>query len=986
MKKLFKIASTLFMAAFLAAMAISCDLGTHFLINPSAGYEEADIAVTDIKVLTVKYQANVTDTVLTHVDNYSVNIPAGASIEEVEAVAKSICPEVAEGFEARTYNRVSGTTYEIGFFRKTVTLTFKTSSTATADLVTTLKGVYGASFTAPAKIELPEGREWYKWYTPTGSSYLNAGEATTFPASSRVYYPSYYTEKYYVVTYKTEIGTAPDPLTLKSGSKYPVLTAEQLPVIENPVDDRPFLGWYIDNTKVTAGRTVTSNITLTAKWGNFYTVTYIDPSNYAQTPDVQRVAAGTSLAGLLNPLTDPAYGFNSTHWTYSNGNKATESDLIYGNITLFANWKNRYTLHYESKYGEKPGNKVVEQGYKLTAEDLPVLTNPNTGYTNSGWYTSPSCTTSYAVNTVVSSDITLYAKWSEAYVVKYKTMYGKAPESSLIEEGSTLSAAQLPVITDPETGFVSVGWVDENGKAVTTATKIYKNIELTAVWKQRYTINYKTNTTMFPDVVVNGKIVEDGYVITYVDLPTIERGKYVSIWYYDDGTSTTRITESSSFTVTSDVEFICRWLELYTISYETDYGMAPSSFILPQGDYLSATTLESMTEASTGFKSLYWYNKDDDLKTPVTTSTVITADTVLVAAWKDRFTVSYASAYGTVPSSFVVESGDALTKQQLPVIELASNPPYFTGWYVNSEQIRSGYIVTNNITLVANWSFSTVSVNYISEYGAAPVNTFIVPGTVLTSSELPEITSEGYYFAGWFDEDDKLAIPDEYVLTQPTTFKAKWSRRGAKATIPANSSYTLDIVLNYGIPYIVNVFGENCTISSYSGASYTDTLISNKKYVVAKTGNSSGEWINSYTVYNNSSEDQVVVLYADYDVENTEGPIEITATSASYDQEDLFEAVTGSYNHYRVAYEMFVEAGSVLYIQWYDSFNTLSSLGSVNWADMYIYIYDADTGVLISSKDDGNFGVSLPNTTSKLLFVVGGRNNACTSYFHPYIQ
>jgi uncharacterized repeat protein (TIGR02543 family) len=66
----------------------------------------------------------------------------------------------------------------------------------------------------------------------------------------------------YKVTYSTEYGTAPDAITVVSGT---VLTDDQLPFLSS--EGKDFEGWYDTRTKVVAGvYKVTKNVKLTAKW------------------------------------------------------------------------------------------------------------------------------------------------------------------------------------------------------------------------------------------------------------------------------------------------------------------------------------------------------------------------------------------------------------------------------------------------------------------------------------------------------------------------------------------------------------------------------------------------------------------------------------------------------------------------------------------------------------------------------------------------
>ncbi len=56
--------------------------------------------------------------------------------------------------------------------------------------------------------------------------------------------------------------TAPKPITVESGTK---LTAEQVPELSN-TSSYQFMGWYLGDTEIKAGYTVTESVTVTARW------------------------------------------------------------------------------------------------------------------------------------------------------------------------------------------------------------------------------------------------------------------------------------------------------------------------------------------------------------------------------------------------------------------------------------------------------------------------------------------------------------------------------------------------------------------------------------------------------------------------------------------------------------------------------------------------------------------------------------------------
>jgi uncharacterized repeat protein (TIGR02543 family) len=66
------------------------------------------------------------------------------------------------------------------------------------------------------------------------------------------------------------------------------------------------------------------------------------------------------------------------------------------------------TVTFNSNGGSSVPAQTVDNGYKATKPADPT----KSGYTFGGWYTDSACTTAFDFNTAVTSDITLYAKWT----------------------------------------------------------------------------------------------------------------------------------------------------------------------------------------------------------------------------------------------------------------------------------------------------------------------------------------------------------------------------------------------------------------------------------------------------------------------------------------------------------------------------------------------------------------------------------------------
>jgi hypothetical protein len=78
------------------------------------------------------------------------------------------------------------------------------------------------------------------------------------------------------------------------------------------------------------------------------------------------------------------------------------------NVTLYAKWDKTYTVFFDSRGGSNVGSQTVIEGEKATQPAAPTWT----GCFFKAWYIDSTYTTLWNFNTdVVTSDVTLYAKW-----------------------------------------------------------------------------------------------------------------------------------------------------------------------------------------------------------------------------------------------------------------------------------------------------------------------------------------------------------------------------------------------------------------------------------------------------------------------------------------------------------------------------------------------------------------------------------------------
>ena len=262
--------------------------------------------------------------------------------------------------------------------------------------------------------------------------------------------------------------------------------------VEPTLKGYTFVGWYLDGEEepFDFGTTITSDITLTAKWEiNKYTVTF--DSYGGSKVDPQVVEYGLY---AQEPEEPTLKGFTFAYWYLDDENEAYdfENTPVTADITLTAKWEiNKYTVTFDSYGGSKVDPQVVEYGLYAQEPEEPTLK----GFTFAYWYLDDENEAYDFENTPVTADITLTAKWNiNKYTVAFNTDGGTpVPPAQEVEYGLTATEPAAP----EKTGYTFDGWYLGDEKYDFSAA-VEQNITLTAKWEKK---TYKVVAKLY----VNGK-------------------------------------------------------------------------------------------------------------------------------------------------------------------------------------------------------------------------------------------------------------------------------------------------------------------------------------------------------------------------------------------------------------------------------------------------------------------------------------------------
>lgn len=183
---------------------------------------------------------------------------------------------------------------------------------------------------------------------------------------------------------------------------------------------------------------------------------------------------------------------NYTFAGWYNGNEKFDFTTVpTGDVTLTAKWTAKdYEVRFITEHGKTPASQNVP--YNETADDPGKLTED--GYTFIGWYADNTYTTEFDFTKPITSNTTVYAKWTaKNYEVSFITEHGKTPTSQNVKYNET--AKDPGKLT--EEGYTFIGWyADEAHKTkfdfstpITGDTKVY------AKWEQNAPNTYALNVS-----------------------------------------------------------------------------------------------------------------------------------------------------------------------------------------------------------------------------------------------------------------------------------------------------------------------------------------------------------------------------------------------------------------------------------------------------------------------------------------------------------
>jgi uncharacterized repeat protein (TIGR02543 family) len=419
----------------------------------------------------------------------------------------------------------------------------------------------------------------------------------------------------------------------------------------------------------------------------------------------------------------------------------------------------------------------------ITEPAAPTRAN----YEFGGWHKDASLSSAWNFDKdIVTSDITLYAKWAvKTYMTTFDAQggYNLSDLSMEVEYGGQYG--QLPTVEKAGQTF-NGWWTGAGGTGVLIIPSSLVQIEtsqiLYAHWIDGYTIYFRGCGGNIPNPEY--KAVKFGD--RYGSLAATSRVGYIfDGWYTGVEGTGDKITADSVLDIAENKTLYANWVpETYMVTFDAQGGDTP----VPETKEVTyASTYGTLATISRdGYSFDGWWTEANGGGSQIAADSTVSmvANQIVYAKWSPlSYTVTFDAQGGISlnPTSKTVMYGDTYGALATTVKVGHTLGGWTTGPNGTGTQVTADSTVAEaaNHTLYANWIANTQTISFDAQDGtdADPLAKVVTYGQ--TYGELASTTREGHTFAGWWTGVDGTGtqVTESTVFTGTTdrTLYAKWT-------------------------------------------------------------------------------------------------------------------------------------------------------------------------------------------------------------------
>jgi len=429
---------------------------------------------------------------------------------------------------------------------------------------------------------------------------------------------------------------------------------------------------------------------------------------------------------------------------------------------------------------------------------------------------------------------------------EYATVEANPASKSVIVPDTTIDVLPLP---PTKTGYTFAGWYTEingGGEPFTASTLVSGNITVFASWSTNpvylVTFNSDGGTTVDARLVT----LPETTLVTLPPAP-VKTGYTFNGWYMEINGAGLVFTADTPVSLNCTV-FADWTADIYTVIFDSQGSTLPSnpaskSVIVPD------TTIDVLPLAptKTGYTFAGWYTEINGGGEPFTASTLVSGDITIYACWlANIYTVTFNNQGATIASNPLYKSVvvPATTIDVLPSYPIKTGYT-FAGWYtaINGQgsEFTATSIISNNVTVYANWIANTYTVTFDSQGAttvADPISKSVVfPGTTIDSLPIDPVKT-GYVFAGWYTEangNGSRFVQSTIVSANITLYAtwSKWKLSNLPHDIAHNPSTWNSIAYGNGTFVAIAdnfMYGGNAVATSTDGIVWTNRILPSLAY------------------------------------------------------------------------------------------------------------------------------------------------------------
>ena len=448
------------------------------------------------------------------------------------------------------------------------------------------------------------------------------------------------------------------------------------------------------------------------------------------------------LGDYLEDLPEPVKtGFNFEGWYLdSNLTQKYNYEELTGNTILYAKWEDsKYTVSFETNRGSSVAAQEILYNNTVTKPNDPT----RSGYIFEGWYSDAALTSEYNFNTLVTENITLYAKWTAVeYTISFVTNNGENLDSITY----TADDASLNIQELSKTGYTFEKWCIDKELTTGFEFKQYEtsgDLTLYAKWVPVvYTIKYYDGTQL--NLGPSSYTIEDS-----IALPTATKSGYEFAGWHENSDLSGDAIFSINEGTTGNKEYYASWNEsVYSITYMDGDTKIEN---LSPASYTTTKRTDLPTPSKEGYTFNGWYN-DANLTEKVSSIPMNSiGDKIFYANFTiNQYTIKFNSNDGSAVDSITANYDILVTKPADPTREGYT----FAGWFkdenlTNAWNFETDTMPVNGITLYAKWIANSYSVifNANSGEGSMESQTFTYDAAQRLTANA--FTKTGYKFLGW---------------------------------------------------------------------------------------------------------------------------------------------------------------------------------------------------------------------------------------------